>query len=168
MRKVTCKNACCLHNIIATNGCNSTIIIGEDGRCKNFEKGFVYYFDVVWKALTSKNFIDEVEMTPDMRIGLYYVMSVYRLGFSVQEWGNCRMYTLRDGEDGPPLRAVDIVKREIDNEKYKRLVDDFMDGILPGQEKKTRTAPGAGRKIGLGFWMVISIRKFYRITVRKP
>lgn len=154
MKKVTCKNTCCLHNIIATNGCDSTITIGENGRCENFEKGFVYYFDIVWKALTSKNFIDEVEMTPDMRIGLYYIMSVYHLGFSTQEWGNCRMYMLRDGEDGPPLRAVDIVKREMDNEKYKQLLDDFMDGILPGQNEKREQCREPGEKSDLDFgWL---------------
>lgn len=154
MRKVKCKNTCCRHNDIKTGGCKVTVEIGTDGRCRSFEKGFIYYIDLVWKALGGGNFIDALQMTQDLRIGMYYVMSIYRLGFAEQEWGTCRMFLLKDGEDGPALKASEIVAREIDMEKFTQLVDDFENGILPGQNKEQEQRPGPGEKAYLDFgWL---------------
>lgn len=54
------------------------------------EKGFVYYFHIVWDALDNKNFIDmvEIRMNPDLKTGLFYVMECYDLGFSEDGMGN--------------------------------------------------------------------------------
>lgn len=65
--------------------------------------------------------------------GEYYVMECYGLGFSEMEWGTCRMLLLKDGEEGKPLNYEEIVKREIDMEKFRKHLADFNAGIMPGQ-----------------------------------
>ncbi len=64
---------------------------------------------------------------------MYYVMECYGLGFSEMEWGTCRMLLLKDGEEGKPLNYEEIVKREIDMEKFRKHLADFNAGIMPGQ-----------------------------------
>lgn len=100
-QKITCNNSSCKHH--GKDGkCDTCITITSSGKCGSFEKGFVYYFHIVWDALGNKNFIDmvEVQQNPDLRIGLYYVMDCYGLGFSEMEWGTCRMLMLKNGEKG--------------------------------------------------------------------
>ena len=103
-RKITCNNASCKHHI-SGGGCDTCIMLDGSGKCKSFEKGFAYYFHIVWDALGNKNFIDmiEVQRNPDLRIGMYYVMECYELGFSEMEWGTCRMLMLKNGENGEPF-----------------------------------------------------------------
>lgn len=104
-RKITCNNASCKHHI-SGGGCDTCIMLDGSGKCKSFEKGFAYYFHIVWDALGNKNFIDmiEVQRNPDLRIGMYYVMECYELGYSEMEWGTCRMLMLKNGENGEPLQ----------------------------------------------------------------
>ena len=88
-RKITCNNASCKHHI-SGGGCDTCIMLDGSGKCKSFEKGFAYYFHIVWDALGNKNFIDmiEVQRNPDLRIGMYYVMECYELGFFGNGMGN--------------------------------------------------------------------------------
>lgn len=131
-KKITCSNTDCKHNNM-DGGCKTFVKIGGDGSCQSFEKGFIYYIHLVWGALANKNFIDFNELTAELRIGLYYVMQIYSLGFSQAEWGTCRMLMLKDGEDGKALTYEEIVKREMNHEKFNSLYDDFYNGIIPGQ-----------------------------------
>ena len=104
-QKITCNNSSCKHH--RTGGkCETCITITPSGKCGSFEKGFVYYFHIVWDALENKNYIDmvEVQQNPDLKIGLYYVMECYGLGFSEMEWGTCRILMLKNGEKGEPLK----------------------------------------------------------------
>ena len=96
-RKITCDNGSCKHH--TSGGCDTCIKIDSSGKCKSFEKGFAYYFHIVWDALGNKNFIDmvEIQTNPELRTGLYYVMDCYNLGFSEMEWVTCRMIMLKDG-----------------------------------------------------------------------
>lgn len=55
-RKITCDNGSCKHH--TRGGCDTCIKIDSSGKCKSFEKGFAYYFHIVWDALGNKNFID--------------------------------------------------------------------------------------------------------------
>lgn len=107
-RKITCNNSSCKHH--TNGGCDTCITLDGSGKCKSFEKGFAYYFHIVWDALDNKNFIDmvEIRMNPDLKTGLFYVMECYDLGFSEMEWGTCRMVMLKDG-------------KSIENQLYKRL-----------------------------------------------
>ena len=59
-RKITCNNSSCKH--YRRNGeCDTCITITSSGKCGSYEKGFIYYFHIVWDALGRKNFIDAVE-----------------------------------------------------------------------------------------------------------
>lgn len=135
-RKVYCKNTGCKHHG-KDNGCDTTVQIGSNGKCCSFEKGFAYYFHIVWEALGNKNYIDMVEIksNPDLRIGIFYVMDCYGLGFSEMEWGTCRMVMLKDGEKGKPLRYEEIVARELNDDKFSKHYEDFRNGIMPGREQ---------------------------------
>lgn len=64
-RKITCNNSSCKHH--TNGGCDTCITLDGSGKCKSFEKGFAYYFHIVWDALDNKNFIDmvEIRMNPD-------------------------------------------------------------------------------------------------------
>lgn len=136
-RKITCNNTSCKHQI-SGGGCNTCITLDGSGKCKSFEKGFEYYFHIVWDALGNKNFIDmiEVQNNPDLRIGMYYVMECYGLGFTEMEWGTCRMLMLKDGEKGEPLNYEKIIARELNVEKFRKHIHDFENGIMPSQTQK--------------------------------
>lgn len=140
-QKITCNNSSCKHH--GKDGkCDTCITITPSGKCGSFEKGFVYYFHIVWDALENKNFIDmvEVQRNPDLRIGLYYVMDCYGLGFSEMEWGTCRMLMLKNGEKGEPLKYEDIVARELNMEKFGKHLADFNNGIMPDMKKEQEAA----------------------------
>ena len=66
-RKITCNNSSCKHH--TNGGCDTCITLDGSGKCKSFEKGFAYYFHIVWDALDNKNFIDmvEIRMNPDLK-----------------------------------------------------------------------------------------------------
>lgn len=91
-RKVKCKNTECKHHC-KNDYCDTTVNINSGGRCESFEKNIVYYIHLVWEALANKNFIDMIEIirNPEIKIGLFYVMDCFNLGFSEMEWGTCRM-----------------------------------------------------------------------------
>lgn len=144
-RKVYCENTGCKHHC-NDNVCDTVVKIGSGGRCRSFEKGFVYYFHLVWDALGNANYIDAVKMNDDLRIGLYYVMSVYHVGFSEMEWGFCRMIMLKEEEKGPGLKYEEIVARKMDNEIFNKLYAEFQEGKLPtvNKEKPKREAQPFG------------------------
>lgn len=112
-RKIECNNKSCKHHVY-DGKCDTCIVLDEAGKCQSFEKGFAYYFHIVWNALGNKNFIDaiEVKQKPDLKIGMYYVMECYGLGFSEMEWGTCRMLLLKDGEDQSKQRESKVQHKE--------------------------------------------------------
>lgn len=139
-RKITCNNTSCKHHMTG-GGCDTCITLNSSGKCGSFEKGFVYYFHIVWDALGNKNFIDAIELqqNPDLRIGLYYVMECYGLGFSEMEWGTCRMLMLKDEEKGAGLKYEQIIEREMNMEKFTKHLNDFNNGIMPNQKRQQET-----------------------------
>lgn len=140
-QRITCDNSSCKHN--RTGGkCDTCITITSSGKCGSFEKGVAYYFHIVWDALGSKNYIDAVELqrNPDLKIGLYYVMRCYGLGFSEMEWGTCRMLLLKEGEKGEALNYEKIVARELNMEEFKKCLEDFQNGIMPNSKEEQEAA----------------------------
>lgn len=135
-RKVYCRNTSCKHNG-KDNSCGTTVRIGSNGTCDSFEKGFAYYFHIVWEALGNKNYIDMVEINrnPDLRIGLFYAMDCYGLGYSEMEWGTCRLIMLKDGADGAPLKYEEIIAKKMDDEKFQKHYQNFNEGILPDRKQ---------------------------------
>lgn len=138
-QKITCNNSSCKHN--SSGKCDTYITITPSGECESFEKGFAYYFHIVWDALANKNYIDmvEVQQNPDLRIGLYYVMDCYGLGFSEMEWGTCRMLMLKNSEKSESLKYEDIVEQELNMEKFEKHFTDFNNGIMPNQKQEQET-----------------------------
>lgn len=139
-RKITCNNSSCKHH--TNGGCDTCITLNGSGKCKSFEKGFAYYFHIVWDALDNKNFIDmvEIRMNPDLKTGLFYVMECYDLGFSEMEWGTCRMVMLKDGKEGKPLKYEEIIEREINMEKFSKHLENFNNGIMPQMQQEQDAA----------------------------
>ena len=131
-QNIICSNLCCKHHqegdICGISG--ATMKIGAGARCQSFEKGLNYYFGLVWAALDRKNIINDIELTSDMKIGLYCVMAAYHLGFSTIEWGTCRMYALRAGEDSPMLKTVDIIALPVDKSAVEKMQRDLEAGVL--------------------------------------
>ena len=149
--KFTCRNTGCKHHT-TEEGCAFAISLDERGRCESFEKGFPYYFHLVWDALRNTYFINAVELTPDLRIGLYYVMTVYGLGFSEQEWGTSRLLSLTKGAGMPGLGYEEIIALKKDEKKLLQLYEDFNRGILPGaSQRPLRQAPLPFKDFGFGW-----------------
>lgn len=148
-RKITCRNTSCKHHI-DENGCDTEISLDARGKCESFEKGFVYYFQLIWSALENKNFIDmiEIQQNPDIRIGLYYVMSIYGLGYAEAEYGTCRYIMLKDGPEGKGLHYEQIIKRKMNTEVLHKLLNDFNNGILPHAKKQTPAPVTTAREYG--------------------
>ena len=150
-QNIVCINTSCKHNDM-NHGCRINGIIGIGGECESFEKGFIYYIRLVWNALSRSTFIDALDLTSDLRIGLYYVMKIYNLGLAEMEWGTCRMFMLKDGEDGEALKYEDIIKRECNMGELERLYIDFQNGIIPGQrEQQTEHVQSEKENLGFGW-----------------
>lgn len=135
-RKIFCENSECnywRHN----NKCTcDKIVINSDG-CNSFQKGLVYYFHLVWRELEHSNFIDMCRMSDDLRIGIYYVTRVFKLGFSVGQINSIQIITLRQGEDGEPLTYDDIQKIGMDDDEWDKVYAEFKENGVPKIEKET-------------------------------
>ena len=130
-----CKNRRCKH-IGGNNRCTVVrkVKINENGMCASFEKGIMYYIDLVYDALRSTNMIQTSDLTQDMKIGLYYVMTIFHLGFSERDLGPWfgRVVQLKSGENGSGLKTEEIIKMPLDMEALQKIIEDFNKGILPG------------------------------------
>lgn len=140
-----CKNRTCKHH--DTDRCRVVrkVKIGISGKCESFEKGFVYYTDLVFDALSNTNMILPQCLTKDMRIGLYYVMKIFHLGFCEVNFGPVlgRAFMLKREADTVGLKASQIVQLPIDHDVLQELMEDFMKGILPSanMEDKQQELP---------------------------
>jgi len=129
LKKPECRNICCKHHQTGDT-CGTTLQIDADGRCQSFEKNLLYYFRLAFSALSNKNYIDALDLTKEMKIGLYCVITAYHLGFTAMEWGTCRMYALKASENGAMLNTADICAMEPDTEALERLSREMDEGIL--------------------------------------
>lgn len=140
-----CKNRGCKHHDTGTNKCKNVrkVKLGTSGQCESFEKGLLYYFDLVYDALNGTNMILPNSLTMDMRIGLYYVMKTFHLGFSECDAGPVlgRFFMLKQGEDKKGLKTDDIIKLPLDHDAFVKIVTDFNNGILPGVETEDEQDP---------------------------
>lgn len=136
-----CKNRRCKH-IGANNRCTvvRNMKINENGMCASFEKGIMYYIDLVYDALDSTNMIPTSDLTQDMKIGLYYVMTIFHLGFCERNLGPWfgRVVQLKNGENESGLKAEEIVKMPLDMEALEKIIADFNKGVLPGPDTEDK------------------------------
>ena len=61
MNSLKCRNISCRHHTM-TDECDTEVSLSFDGKCESYEKGFIYYFRIVWDAVSDKNYIDLVEI----------------------------------------------------------------------------------------------------------
>lgn len=139
-----CKNRKCKH-IGVGDKCNvpRKVKISASGRCEAFEKGVMYYIDLVYDALENTNMILPQSLTMDMKIGLYYVMEIFHLGFSERDAGPIlgRFFTLQEKEGGHALTTAEIVHLPLDMEALEKICLDFNKGILPGPDMEDQEQP---------------------------
>ena len=141
---MTCDNRGCKHRTENKRcACVKKLKIDSGGRCTSFEKGFMYYIDLVYEALDGNNFIPASRLTKDMKIGLYYVMKIFNLAFSEISCGPVlgRAVMLKDSEGGKGLTTDEITQRPINHEEFNKVYVDFTNGILPGESKEPQEKP---------------------------
>lgn len=135
MRKLICKDITCKYNG-SNDVCTKKTVEIDFGKCQSFEKGFHYYLQLVYGKLRNTNMIPLNELNEEVKLGLYYVMEIFDLGFSESGHGTWRWVMLKDGENGKALMTKEIVKREINMEKLMKHIHDFNNGILPNAATK--------------------------------
>lgn len=146
MRRLICKDFTCKHNG-SNNVCTKKTVEIDFKECQSYEKGFHYYLQLVYRQLKSTNMIPNNELNYELKLGLYYVMEIFGLGFCQREHGDWRWVMLID-EDNNGLNTEKIIKRKINTEKLMKHFNDFNNGILPDaatkQEKPKKTSQPFG------------------------
>lgn len=137
MPRVKCINGECKFNNHDGKCIKKSIKLGYDG-CESFEKNMIYYIHLVWDELENTNMIFPFKITPDLRIGLFYVMELYGLKLKNNTWGNDSFITLHkeDVKNGNPLSYEDIISIDINMEKYEYHNEKIMNGELPPYKEK--------------------------------
>ena len=132
MTKVKCKNTECKFNNFNGKCTKNNIEVSYKG-CKSFERNIIYYVRLVWEELDKTNMIFPFKLTPELRIGMFYVMELYGLQFVSNTWGHDSFITLhKDGvKDGNALDYKDIISIGIDMKKLNYHMEKFNQGILP-------------------------------------
>lgn len=97
------------------------------------QKEFNSLFEMAYEKLDKTNFIAymDLEMNPNLRLGLFCVMSCYHVGFSNGQHGGWRWIHLKNGEDGAPLTTEELRKLPFDIDEHRRLYHDFVVGAEP-------------------------------------
>ena len=136
MRRLICKDICCKYHG-KNDTCTKATVRIDFAKCQSFERGFHYYINLVWNQLSHSNMITAMDMTHDMKIGLYYVMKIYNLSFVDCERGSWRFCMLVKEKDGKGLTYEEIIKLPVDTKVLVQLQEDYHNGILPGAKTET-------------------------------
>lgn len=147
MRRLICKDICCKYHG-AHNTCTKATVNIDNAKCQSFERGFHYYINLVWNKLDVSNMITPMDMTHDLKIGLYYVMKIYDLGFTECERGSWRFIMLTKEKGGKGLMYEDIIKLPINSEVLMQLRKDYDNGILPGADIETEKPKKTSQPFG--------------------
>ena len=94
-------------------------------------KEFLYYLTLPLNKMGGSNMLTMFDLDNDMRLGLYYLMEIYHLGFHHITRGSWEWISLSQGEDGKYLSGDQIKELEPDVEKFNKHKSDFEKGILP-------------------------------------
>lgn len=94
-------------------------------------KEFLYYLTLPLNKMGGSNMLTLFDLDNDMRLGLYYLMEIYHLGFHHITHGSWEWISLSQGEDGEYLSGDQIKELEPDVEKFNKHKSDFEKGILP-------------------------------------
>lgn len=140
---VLCDNVHCKYNRKKDGGKNKgksyCILKGDlalaNGACKSFERSITWYFNKVWNALENTNMIPFIDLTEELKIGLYYVMQCYDLGFVQQNYGSWEWFSLVDHKDkSKKMTYQEIIKRPLNFEKFAKFLEDYNNGIIAGSQ----------------------------------
>ena len=135
MRRLICKTKYCKYH--GNNDvCTKSTVEISGSSCVSFEKGFVYYIHLVYDELSHSNFIIPNNLTEDLKIGLYYVMELFDLIYSIKEYGTWRMIMLHKKGETAALTTDDILKLPLNHEKFTHLYEEFNKGNLPNKDVK--------------------------------
>jgi len=99
--------------------------------------GFDYLLSLPLEKLERSNFITAFDLDNNMRLGLYYLMEIYNLVFITQVRASWEWIILCKHNSDSPLNAAQIKELERDEEKYKRLKQEYESGILPGSRENS-------------------------------
>lgn len=138
-RKFYCENKGCKFHRAKDTCASEKIRIGTYG-CYSFEKGFIYYFQEVWKALEHSNMIPYENLTEDLKIGIYYVCEIWNLGFLMREHGYWRWISLCKEDEKVGLTYKEIIELDFNEKRMMELYSDFEKGILPGSALNKETS----------------------------
>lgn len=94
-------------------------------------KEFLHYLTLPLNKMGGSNMLTMFDLDNDMRLGLYYLMEIYHLGFHHVTRGDWEWISLSQGENGEYLSGDQIKELEPDAEKYNKHKSDFENGILP-------------------------------------
>lgn len=143
MTKFMCNNCLCKHHcgdIDDEVGCTLDLVhISGAAECKEFEKGFNYYFYHYMQIKSNIITYPELDRDPDMRYSIYYLMKCLPIMLGGSETRG--FITLNRADcDHEILSADDISKmiRDglIDHEKLRECISDFVDNGLPKPKPK--------------------------------
>ena len=134
MRRLICKDFTCKHNG-SNNVCTKKTVEIDFKECQSYERGFHYYLQLVYRQLKHTNMIPNNELNYDLKLGLYYVMEIFDLGFCQREHGDWRWVMLID-ENNEGLNTEKIIKRKLNSDKLMKHYNDFNNGILPNAATK--------------------------------
>lgn len=143
MTKFMCKNCLCKHHcgdIDDEVGCTLNVVhITGAAECKEFEKGFNYYFYHYMQMRSKIITYPELEMDPDMRYSIYYLMKCLPIVLGGSETRGFITLNRKDG-DHEILSSDDISKMIkdglIDHKKLRECISDFVDNGLPKPKPK--------------------------------
>lgn len=132
VRQLYCKNIECRYNQNEER-CGAIARIGMDGKCDSFEKNILYYIHLVRDTLNHRNFIDfvDIDLQPDLRLGIFYICKIYHISFSICDWGTCRLFQFKKNENEDGLTYDQITSMKIDIHEYRILELELLEGKMP-------------------------------------
>ena len=101
-------------------------------------KEFKWYLTLPLSKMGNSNMLPTYDLDKDVRLGLYYLISIYGLGFHHCVHGSWEWISLSKGEDGKYLNRDEILDLEPDLEMYRKLEDEFNRGIFPEGYKESQ------------------------------
>jgi len=134
MPRVKCNATSCIHYCSGKKcGYKGTIEVYIDG-CGKYEKGVIGYIHDVWETLGNSNMIPMNKLTDNVRIGIYYVMKIYHIGFYECEYGMWEYITLGN-EEKHAMTKDEITALKFDMNELQKLIEDFNENGVPKLNK---------------------------------
>lgn len=134
-----CKNKFCKYH--SDGHCDKKrITIGENGKCEQNEKGFLFYFYAFELGMRDNaNFITAPDLTNDVKYSIYYLMKCLPIEFACDDVRGILL--LRHRITKKILHKSDIyglIRDEMDSDALHECITDFTENGLP----KTKTEDG--------------------------